>query len=187
LITPPAEREQTEKEAIYAQAPLSTIRPTWSRPYSSSYATKTPISNGDAARPGSPKLGGSGGSGKYGKPVASPKVPGPTPLIKSDSVVVPELGIGKKEVLGIGTEAVVDTKPQIGGYKSFNPYLNRALTFSTFRPTTARDTTASPKPLTTSSSSCSSNSKPILNGSNGLTSPVPQLGQLQQSPTRLVK
>lgn len=93
------------------------------------------------------------------------------------------------------------SSPQIG-YKPFNPYLNRQLTFSTFRPSTggggAKNSPAggTPNNKTNNSTTASTNgsgaiaangkcavaSKPVSSNGVGVTSPV----QLR-SPNRLVK
>jgi hypothetical protein len=181
MITPPPDPE----EPIYAPGHLSTIRR--SRP-----SSKTYLNNQEAAV---------GKGGIYGKPVASPQIPTTTQPkekevvpVKPAPVAVPAKG---------PEEGVKEEKPQIGGYKSFNPYLNRPLTFSTFRPTAAGGKTlesttdynsASNKPSTvTSAATCSSLSKPTLVG-NGILSPgnigvslnLSSPVQLR-SPSRLVK
>lgn len=96
--------------------------------------------------------------------------------------------------------SISESSPQIG-YKPFNPYLNRQLTFSTFRPSTggggAKNSPAGGTPNNKTNNSttistngsgaiaangkCAVSSKPVSNGV-GVTSPV----QLR-SPNRLVK
>lgn len=77
--------------------------------------------------------------------------------------------------------------PQVG-YKPFNPYLNRPLTFSTFRPVSspAASNAGSAKTGVTTPPTCSISSKPLTSLSNGVGVGVASPVRLR-SPNRLVK
>lgn len=192
-IPEPSNKENAAKEIIYASTAgiigedndgrgsrehLSTIRPAWSRPY---------YNDGEEPLAGSKMMRRSGIYGSLGRKVATPVIRANTierdkadkkdtgsssSTENANSLTEDEKNSNSSSSGGMSKEEVAS------GYKPFNPYLNRPLTFSTFRPV------SSGKPQSTAlAGSCSAVSSGGKSSAIvGVTSPT-----VHTSPTRLVK